>query len=506
MVSRRGSDTESDSPGQFSAELLRKALARSLGDWEVETWFSHAQFSFLPPNRVQVVVADRMTRARLNTFVGAISDASRELLRIEPQIEVLLDGQALDGLVDRAAPAKAPWIQEAQDAPGAARSEPATSFELSTVNPEFTFADFVVGPNNEFAYHAAFQTAESPGATGKVLFICGGVGLGKTHLLNAIVLHATRDSGRVARFLTSETFVNLLDKAQEERAVTEFRAYLRSADLLVIDDVQLITGHREIQDELYHTVNEMAARGKVVVLSSDSSPQAIPGLEERLCSRFKMGVTAKIKAPSIKVRTSIIARKTRMLGGQIDTSVAEHLAKHLPGNIRDLGGALLQALQILALKSAHESKRVVDRRSGSKTITLAVAEQLLAELNFEPVKPGTPNAVPAPLGTPLVDDLLERTAASFNLRTEDLRSMSRSKSVSMARMIAVYLCKLCTPLSLAEIGKCFGRRDHSTICHLVHSARDKVAADEEFAGLVRAVATQVPHFPPQLLSSLRSGK
>lgn len=311
----------------------------------------------------------------------------------------------------------------------------------SNLNSRYIFDNFVVGPHNKFAHAAASRVAESPGTTYNPLFIYGGVGLGKTHLMQAIgnqLLHQRQ--GFKIKYISSERFANELINAIRDNQTIEFKNRYRNIDLLLIDDIQFIGGKEMTQQEFFHTFNELYEAQKQIVISSDRPPSGISTLEDRLRSRFEMGLITDIQAPELETRIAILKKKIAIEQIDIEDDVLHFIAAVYKNNIRELEGALIK---LMAYTSLTDSKPSVN-----------IAQSVLG-------------AVPKNITVPMIK---EKTSEYFHLSIEDLISKSRTKEIVHARQIAIYLCCEWTQLSLPKIADHFGKRDHTTIMH----ARDKV--------------------------------
>jgi chromosomal replication initiator protein len=309
--------------------------------------------------------------------------------------------------------------------------------ENGTLNRRYTFPAFVVGPNNRLAHAVALSVAESPGQTYNPLFIYGGVGLGKTHLLHAIG-HRCRQDGYRARYISAETFTNDLVMAIRTKQTPEFRERYRTVDVLLIDDIQFIAGKEGTQDEFFHTFNDLHSHGKQVVISSDRSPKALATLEERLLSRFEWGLTADIQPPEEETRRAILLAKADELGCPVPDSVIEFIAHQVRQNIRELEGALNKVIAYAQLTGGAIDQTLVNRALAD---TLRRAERVT------------------------VDQVIDFVCRYYNVTYETLASSSRKSTIAYPRQVAMYLARTETEASLPQIGVLLGNRDHTTILH-----------------------------------------
>lgn len=310
----------------------------------------------------------------------------------------------------------------------------------------YDFENFIVGPSNQFARAAAMAVAGQPGSLYNPFFLYGGVGLGKTHLANAIG-HSIQRSDPDARvvFLSSDTFTTKLIEAIARNKATAFKNRLRRVDVLIIDDVQFLTGRERTQEEFFHIFNALYENGRQIILTSDKFPNEIAGVEERLCNRFGWGLVADIQSPDMETRVAILDRKSRQEGLELSIEVASLIAGSVDSNIRDLEGALTRI-------SAHASLsgRLIDR---------ALVEELLGNGKLGSNKP---NVV-------TLDEVEKEVASHYGLRVGDLRARRRTKKVAEARQIAMYLMRQKAGASYPVIGAHLGGRDHSTVIHACQS-------------------------------------
>jgi chromosomal replication initiator protein len=304
-------------------------------------------------------------------------------------------------------------------------------------NNRYTFATLVVGPSNRLAHAAALSVSEKPGTTYNPLFIYGGVGLGKTHLLHAIG-HKCKSMGNNVYYVSSETFTNDLIQSIRSQKMAQFRERYRTLDVLLIDDIQFIAGKESTQEELFHTFNDLHSRGKQVVLSSDRPPKAMVTLEERLQSRFEWGLMADIQLPDIEMRTAILRNKAESSNLDVPDNVLNVIAHHVRNNIRELEGALNKVIAYAQL-------------TGGK-IDLNLANMALADLMHIPEKV-------------TIEQIIERVCNHYRVSQDAIYSNSRSRTVSYPRQVAMYLARTETDASFPQIGMHLGNRDHTTILH-----------------------------------------
>jgi chromosomal replication initiator protein len=311
------------------------------------------------------------------------------------------------------------------------------TFSASHFQNRYSFSTFVVGTSNRLAHAAALSVAERPGATYNPLFIYGGVGLGKTHLLHAIG-HRCQRMGHNVCYVSSETFTNDLIQSIRSQKMAQFREKYRTLDVLLIDDIQFIAGKESTQEELFHTFNDLHSRGKQVVLSSDRPPKAMVTLEERLQSRFEWGLMADIQLPDIETRMAILRAKAETTNIDIPDSVLDTIAQHVRKNIRELEGALNKVIAYAELTGGR-----IDNQ---------LTSMALSELIRKPEKV-------------TIDRVINIVASYYQVTVEGLRSNSRSRTVAFPRQMAMYLARTETGMSYPQIGVKLGNRDHTTILY-----------------------------------------
>jgi chromosomal replication initiator protein len=336
-----------------------------------------------------------------------------------------------------------------------------------TLNPRNTFETFVVGSNNQMAHAAGMAVAQAPAQAYNPLFIYGDTGLGKTHLMHAVghaILRNNPDS-RVA-YLSTEKFTNEFIQALQENSLTKFRQRYRHVDVLLIDDVQFLAGKERIQEEFFHTFNDLFESGKQVVLSSDRRASEIQKLEARLVSRFEWGLPADIQAPDYETRLAIIRSKAASLKFDIPAPILNFIAQHISKNIRRLEGALIKVASYSALTN--------------KPLDLATTEMLLQDVLMEQAQ----NIL-------TIETIQKRVADHFQIRHSDMTSKRRPNNIAIPRQIAMFLARTLTKHSLQEIGDAFGGRDHGTVIHACKAVDNMMDQDSTTRGSVEFLKTQL---------------
>lgn len=317
------------------------------------------------------------------------------------------------------------------------------------LNPKYTFDTFVIGNSNRFAHAACVAVAESPAKAYNPLFLYGGVGLGKTHLMHAIGHHImTQKKDPKVVYVSSEKFTNELINSIKDDRNEEFRNKYRNVDILLIDDIQFIAGKERTQEEFFHTFNSLHEANKQIIISSDRPPKEIPTLEDRLRSRFEMGLITDIQAPDFETRIAILRKKAQMENIDVSNEVTTYIAKNIKSNIRELEGALTRVIAYSSLTN--------------RTISFELAAEALKDI----ITTSKNEEI-------TVNRIKEKIASVFDLKMEDFNSKKRTRSIAYPRQIAMYLSRELTDLSLPKIGEAFGGRDHTTVIH----AHDKIIKD-----------------------------
>lgn len=330
----------------------------------------------------------------------------------------------------------------------------------SFLNPKYTFDSFVVGNSNRFAHAACLAVAEAPAEAYNPLFIYGGVGLGKTHLMHAIGHHLLRQNPAVKiSYVTSEAFMNELIAAIQTGQNANFREKYRGVDVLMIDDIQFIAGATSTQEEFFHTFNTLHAAGKQIIIASDRPPREIPRLEERLRSRFEWGLIADIQRPDLETRIAILSKLARDEGIACGQEVMQLIAEHVESNIRELEGCLTRLNAYATL-----SNRKIDCQ---------LAEDALHEI-FAAHEPRSLTC----------EDVMRTVASYYNVTADDLKGPRRNREVTTPRQIAMFLCRELTDCSMSRIGEAMGGRDHTTILHGCDKISEDIRTSESFASLV----------------------
>jgi len=336
-----------------------------------------------------------------------------------------------------------------------------------TLNPRNTFENFVVGANNQLAHAAALAVAQAPAQAFNPLFIYGDTGLGKTHLMHAVGHSILRNNpdAKVA-YLSTEKFTNEFIQALQENSLTRFRQRYRNVDVLLLDDVQFLSGKERIQEEFFHTFNDVFESGKQVVLSSDRPASEIAKLESRLVSRFQWGYVADIQVPDLETRVAILRTKAASLKFDVPPAVINFIAQHISKNIRRLEGALIKVASYSAL-----TNRALDLPTVEMLLQDVLMEQAQNQLTLETIQ--------------------KRVADHYQIRHSDMTSKRRPANIAMPRQIAMYLARQLTKHSLQEIGDAFGGRDHGTVIHACKTVENMMEQDDSVRGSVEFLKSQL---------------
>ena len=334
------------------------------------------------------------------------------------------------------------------------------NYEHSNLNPKYRFDTFVVGSNNKFAHSASLAVAESPGISYNPLFLYGGPGLGKTHLMHSIG-HFIMEHNRRAKvlYVTSEQFTNEVIesiRSGKTESMSKLREKYRTVDVLMVDDVQFIIGKESTQEEFFHTFNELHQAGKQIILSSDKPPKEMETLEERFRSRFEMGLIADIQSPDYETRMAILRKNAENYGKNIDDEVIDYIATNIKSNIRELEGAY--------------NKIIAFSRLNNVDVTLENAMEALKDIIY----PDKSKVIPPQL-------ILDTVCEHFGSKKEDIISKKRNAEIVLPRQVIMYICRAHTDASLEEIGKLLGKKDHTTVMNGINKIKQKMAKDDELA-------------------------
>ncbi|MEN9202095.1 MAG: chromosomal replication initiator protein DnaA [Thermostichus sp. DG_1_6_bins_120] len=405
-----------------------------------EAWIKTARAESLVDNRLTICTPSEWARGWLQKhYAPTITEVVQRVAGIPLQVEFSVSPQALTEEEPQATGISLP---SPSNLPTSATLglEVGSSLPMRApdLNPKYSFSRFVVGANNRMAHAAALAVADKPGRAYNPLFLCGGVGLGKTHLMQAIG-HYQLEANRHAKifYVSTERFTNDLIDAIRRDSMQSFREHYRAVDVLLVDDIQFIEGKEYTQEEFFHTFNTLHESGKQIVLAADRSPHLIPRLQERLCSRFSMGLIAEIQSPDIETRMAILKKKAEYEGMNLPAEVIEYIATTYTSNIRELEGALIRAVAYVSISGLPMS-----------------VETIQPILN----PPTEPKEITA-------DMVVKVVCEEFGIDRESLLGTSRKREISQARQIAMFLMRHHANLSLPKIGDYFGGKDHTTVLY-----------------------------------------
>jgi len=426
------------------------------------TWFRRTEFVGDDGHRVTIRVPDTVFRDwLLKHYSGVLADALAEIGRSDTALAFVTEAEAntQQAAVERdfappssdAATALAVVEFPARDAPPVGPPG---------LNPRYTFDTFVVGPSNQFAHAACRAVAEAPARSYNPLFIYGGVGLGKTHLMHAVG-HYIVERARSLRltYVSSERFMNEMINALRYERILDFRERYRNIDVLLVDDIQFIGGKESTQTEFFHTFNALFDSAKQIVISSDAPPHEITALEERLRSRFEWGLIADIQPPDLETKVAILRKKAEAEAVPLPDNVAIYIAGKIRSNVRELEGSLIRLVAYASMTGAE--------------INLALAQHVLRNVLSNDERVVT------------IEIIQKFVADYYQLRPNELKSRNNSKSIALPRQIAMYMCKSLTRASLPEIGRAFGGKHHSTVIHSIQKIDGIRQRDAEFSALLQ---------------------
>ena len=415
------------------------------------TWFRPT--SFVGENGTAVSI--RVPNAHFEDWLtkhysGIIAEAMAEVNRSHLSLNYIIEPRS-DGSTVAIGPEDAAGLEALPNAPIVLGS--------AGLNPRYTFDTFIVGSSNQFAHAACRAVAELPSRSYNPLYIYGGVGLGKTHLMHAVGHYVLRHNRNLRlTYISSERFMNEMINAVRYDRVIDFRERYRSVDVLLVDDIQFLAGKEGTQTEFFHTFNALYDSQKQIVLSSDCPPREIPSLEERLRSRFEWGLTADIQSPDLETKIAILKKKAEIEAVPLPDDVAIYIAGRIKSNIRELEGSLIRLIAYASLTG--------------QDISLPLAQEVLKNILDHDVRAVT------------IEVIQKHVADYYNLKVVELKSRNNSKSIAMPRQVAMYLCKALTHASLPEIGRSFGGKHHSTVIHSIRKVENVRKRDTVFNSLM----------------------
>lgn len=415
------------------------------------TWLKTIKPITIADSRVILAAPNEFTKGILEArYLNLIKNAITQITKEEYAIQFIIPGEEIN-------------INIGQSMPG----DNNELNQRSQLNPKYTFDTFVIGNSNRFAHAASLAVAEAPAQAYNPLFIYGGVGLGKTHLMHAIghfILNQSPESKVV--YVSSEKFTNELINSIRDDRNNEFRNKYRNVDVLLVDDIQFIAGKESTQEEFFHTFNALHEANKQIIISSDRPPKEIPTLEDRLRSRFEWGTISDIQAPDLETRIAILKKKAKMENIDVPDDVMLYIASKIQSNIRELEGALIRIVAYSSLTN--------------KEVTVELAEEALKDI----ISNNKPRKI-------TVELIKNSVAKEFDVKMEDFNSKKRTRAIAYPRQIAMYLTRELTDLSLPKIGDEFGGRDHTTVIHAYDKISVDMAENDEFRKRVDGIIQNI---------------
>jgi chromosomal replication initiator protein len=442
----------------ITATIWDHVLSRiegQVGRHSFSTWFKPTSLLNDSGNSLSIRVPNLLFVEWLPKHYSVVlAEALREVGRADAKLVFVPDAAGASADDNKAAAvlnSPSPEFEEPADTLVRRDADP----RAGSLIPRYTFDSFIVGPSNQFAHAACRAVAETPSRSYNPLFIHGGVGLGKTHLMHAIGHYVVQHHpGLSLLYISSERFMNEMINAVRFDRILDFRSRYRSVDVLLVDDIQFVSGKEGTQNEFFHTFNALHDAQKQIVISSDRPPHEIPALEERLRSRFEWGLIADINPPDIETKAAILKKKAEGEAVPLPDSVAMYMASRIKTNIRELEGSLIRLIAYASLTS--------------KPLTIELAQDVLKNVLDHDEKAVT------------IEQIQKFVADYYHLKLNELKSRNNSKSVAMPRQVAMYLCKTLTHASLPEIGRSFGGKHHSTVIHSIKKVEELRKKDSDF--------------------------
>lgn len=432
-----------------------KLIKNKINRPSFDTWFNQTELvAYYDENFIIKTPNDIVKDWLNNNYIDVINESFQEILKrkVVAKFVVSNDLESLPIEKNHSENIKKESIEE--------------KIARSNINPRYTFENFVVGNSNKFTHAACMSVAESLSSRYNPLFIYGGVGLGKTHLMQAIGNYVLMNSNKKVLYVSSEKFTNELINGIRDDRTEAFRNKYRNIDFLLIDDIQFLAKKERTQEEFFHTFNALHEANKQIIISSDRPPKEIPTLEERLRTRFEWGLITDIQSPDYETRVAILRKKAKMENFDIPDEIMSYIAEKIDSNIRELEGALIRVIAYSSLSG--------------KNIDLELAKKALKEI----ITDKKPVVI-----TP--DIIQEVVSENFNIRVEDLKSKKRNKDVVYPRQISMYLCRTLTDLSLPKIGEHFGGRDHTTVIHSYEKISSEMIKNPSLSNTINSLTEKI---------------
>lgn len=435
-------------------------IKEKLSQQNFDTWIRPIKVASLEGNHIHLSVPNKFFKDWLmENYRATITDALSSVSGVELIVHFLI------GEDGHHAPAKAHTLEKA----ASVARKPALIRTHPSLNQNYNFERFVVGASNQFAHAAAVSVAEQPAKNYNPLFIYGGVGLGKTHLLNAIGIHALSLYPEMnVVYVSAEEFLNELVNSIRYDRMTKFREKYRNIDYLLIDDIQFIAGKGKTEEEFFHTFNTLHDSGKQIVVTSDKFPKDIPNLEGRLRSRFEWGLIADIQLPEIETRIAIVEKKAQENKINLPTNVSHYIASHAESNIRELEGFLIR---IAAYSSLQE-------RNIDLELAREVLKKIIKQVEHEDIT---------------TEDILKAVCSKTGIKISDIKSQKKNKNIVLSRQMAMYLSRKLTSLSFPDIGDKVGGRDHSTVIYATNKIRQTMENDSSLKNIIEDIEEALKH-------------
>lgn len=440
-----------------SNDLWQEVLAiiqTKLSKPSFEAWFKSTKATVFNDHSLVICAPNNFAREWLETrYAKMIHDTVFEYLGKKVTVKFIEEEEKQEHTPAPVQPAKRVIIQE--DPPS------------HMMNPKYTFETFVIGPGNRFAHAASLAVAEAPAKAYNPLFLYGGVGLGKTHLMHAIGHYVLEHNpGTRVLYISSEKFTNEFINAIRDNRGESFRNKYRNIDVLLIDDIQFIAGKEGTQEEFFHTFNALHEERKQIIISSDRPPKEIPTLEERLRSRFEWGLTTDIQPPDLETRIAILRKKAKADNLDIPNEALVYIASQIDTNIRELEGALIRVVAYSSL----------------------INEDITTHLAAEALKDIIPSSRPKVIS---IQDIQQKVGEYYGLKIEDFKARKRTKAVAFPRQVAMYLARELTDFSLPKIGEAFGGRDHTTVIHAHEKISSTISKDHELQKIIQSITEKI---------------
>ena len=450
-------DTNLDKLWESTLEIIKGEMS----EVSFNTWIKSCEPISITDNKIKISVPNSFTQEILETrYKDLVVNSIKSVCSKMYDIEFLIQSELV-------ADAETPTIKKEIENDKNEKTILVNDEMSTTLNPKYTFDSFVIGNSNRFAHAASLAVAESPAKAYNPLFIYGGVGLGKTHLMHAIGHYILQNNPNAkVEYVSSEKFTNELINSIKDDTNEDFRNKYRNVDVLLIDDIQFIAGKERTQEEFFHTFNTLHDANKQIILSSDRPPKEIPTLEDRLRSRFEWGLIADIQAPDFETRMAILKKKADVEKLNVPNEVMVYIATKIKSNIRELEGALIRIVAYSSLTN--------------REITVDLATEALKDI--------ISNKQNKNITIDLIQDVI---AAYFNLRVEDLKSQRRTRNIAYPRQIAMYLSRKLTDMSLPKIGEEFGGRDHTTVIHAYEKISEGLKSDESLQRTIDDITKKI---------------